>query len=118
MKTVIWIIEYYLDLLYSVFLRFRRRPFNSLSLFKKLSEEEKIEVIYGARYVNRDIYQFVRQEFQYKYGRHEKISNVIVDDYGMGMVPSIILYLKKGRTPLKLPKTFLGFHFYKIYDKN
>ncbi|WP_243397137.1 hypothetical protein [Leptospira kmetyi] len=108
----------YFDFLSRAFFRFKRTPFNDVSLFKKLSEEEKISLIYGREAVNRKIYQFVYQEFQKEYGNFEQISKVFVDDYGMGMAPSIILYLKKGQAPLKLPKSFLGFHFYKIYEKN
>ncbi|KXZ29003.1 hypothetical protein AYB33_17605 [Leptospira santarosai] len=95
----------------------RNAPHCSYSTFKVLSEEEKVKIIYGGKHVNREIYESVLKEFLKEYGHQKKISKVLVDDYGMGMAPNIILYLKKGGKPLMLSKTFLGFYFFRIYEK-
>lgn len=95
----------------------RKAPHSSYSTFRELSEEEKVKIIYGGKHVNREIYESVLKEFINEYGHQKKILNVFVDDYGMGVAPNIILYLKKGGKPLRLPKTFMGFYFFRIYEK-
>lgn len=47
MKKFILNIQGYFDRLCYAFLRFRRKPFNDSTLYKKLSEKEKVAVIYG-----------------------------------------------------------------------
>lgn len=82
--------------------------------FEKLSPEEQKKFA-AHSYQEGEVYNGVRNEFLKIYGNHPKIEQVLVDNYGMGDAPLIILTLNRAKEKLQLPKIFMGFSIYRRY---
>jgi hypothetical protein len=82
--------------------------------YKYLPEQEQKDFAITS-YREDDIYAGVRREFLEEYGDHPKIAQVLVDNYGMGDAPVLILTLRRGKQKLRLPEYFMGFLIYRRY---
>ncbi|MBI4125668.1 MAG: hypothetical protein HY466_07055 [Deltaproteobacteria bacterium] len=80
--------------------------------FKKLSDEEKTDYLchsLGDKALFKNIQKSFLSEFSFK-----KVVNVVVDRYGIGEVPSVVVTLRKGGGKVILPKSYMGLPIIKI----
>jgi len=85
--------------------------------FEKLSPIEQAAFADHA-YREAEVFAGVRDRFLEQYGNSQKISQVLVDNYGIGDAPLLILTLRPGDGRLRLPERFMGFLVYRRYESS
>jgi hypothetical protein len=82
--------------------------------YKNLTEQEQKDFAIRS-YREDEVYDGVQREFLKQYGQHPKVAQALVDNYGLGDAPLLILTLRKGMGRLVLPEYFMGFLIYRRY---